>query len=282
MLKFHEKLKTAIHSRRTSFCLGIDPDHRAIMDMASSGGAGAIERALFEYSGELLRRARAYTEVVKFQSAFFECFGAPGFAGLCSSVKYAKDLGYFVILDAKRSDIATTMRAYGKMAFEALDADVLTITPYLGFDTVSALAPWLEKDRGIYVVLASSNPSGSDIQEFASASSEQLFESVMRGFILRARQLGFDKSIGFVVGATKVEQISQETWSNLLEYPLLLPGIGAQGAEKIGRLESMGGCRSHLFPISRAVVAEWEGNTSDYWSGVESRAKDWSCLFYHD
>lgn len=278
-----KKLDEAIRSSKTGFCLGIDPDKTAILDIARESSDGnAIERALIYYSSKLLETVRPFASVVKFQSAYFESFGPPGVSALWEATKKARELGYLVILDAKRSDISTTMTAYGEMAFDVFGADILTVTPYMGFETVSALGKWLSSGCGIYVVLVSSNPSGWDIQGLPAQSGTVLFESVFKDFTEKSQVLGISESIGYVVGATKVESLSESVWAQLLGFPLLLPGVGAQGAEKTARLENMTGAGLNLFPISRGVTAQWGGNDLQYWKSVADRAKYWACHFCHE
>jgi len=130
-----------------------------------------------------------------------------------------------VILDAKRGDIGSTAEQYAREAFERYQADALTLSPYMGFDSIE---PYLRHgDKGLILLCRTSNPGGSDLQAQALADGSLLFEQVAR---LAAGPWNRNGQLGLVVGATYPREIARvrELAPTL---PLLIPGVGAQGGD---------------------------------------------------
>ena len=130
-----------------------------------------------------------------------------------------------VILDAKRGDIGTTAEQYAREAFVRYQADAVTLSPFMGFDSVE---PYLRYDgRGAILLCRTSNPGGDDLQSQTLASGEKLFEHIAR---LAAGPWNRTGQIGLVVGATYPAEIARvrELAPTL---PLLIPGVGAQGGD---------------------------------------------------
>src|SRR5581483_7571823 len=194
-----------------------------------------------------------FAVAVKPQTAFFEAQGAGGWASLAAVCEYARDAGLLVLVDAKRGDVPSTARAYAA-AFAPL-ADAVTVNPYLGYDS---LEPFFAcEGLGVLVVLKTSNPGSTDIQDLALEDGRPLWQHVA-GLVDRwgAGLVGESglSSVGAVVGATQPEVL--ETVRSLLPRAvLLLPGVGAQG----GRAEELAaaftaGPASALPSASRSVL----------------------------
>lgn len=154
--------------------------------------------------------------------AFFEAVGPGGLEALATLIREIPD-SVPVILDAKRGDIASTARAYTRAAFEVLGADAITLSPYLGRDS---LAPFIEQpERGAFVLCKTSNPGSADLQDLPLASGEALFEHVAR----TAQNIwNTHDNIGLVVGATHPEHVARVR-AQAPTLWLLCPGVGAQG-----------------------------------------------------
>jgi orotidine-5'-phosphate decarboxylase len=130
-----------------------------------------------------------------------------------------------VILDAKRGDIGSTAEQYAREAFERYQADAVTLSPFMGFDSIE---PWLRyTDRGLILLCRTSNPGGSDLQAQPLAGGELLYERVAR---LAQGDWNRSGQLGLVVGATFPGEIARvrELAPTL---PLLIPGVGAQGGD---------------------------------------------------
>ncbi len=252
-ISFQEQINKVTSRQNSSLCLGIDPEiHKLPPVFAKQLEADGIEKFLTRYCEVLLFSAASELCSVKFQSAYFEAFGADGMRALLRGIKMAKGLGYMTILDAKRGDIASTMAAYGRMAFEHFDADSLTVTPYMGTDVLDALVPWLNKGRGVYVVWVTSNASASEFEDAELLNKFKLFEQVFSKVIAFAKNKNVEKNVGFVLGANRVDALPLSLLDELTQWPLLMPGIGAQGAKITPKLKSLLTSKA-LVPQSRSI-----------------------------
>jgi orotidine-5'-phosphate decarboxylase len=219
-------------ARRGPLCLGIDPhpDLLRAWDLPTTpdGLAAFCDICVDAFSG---------FAVVKPQVAFFEAYGAAGFAVLERTIAALRAAGVLVLADAKRGDIGSTMAAYAAAwaGDSPLAADAVTASAYLGF---GSLRPLLEAaaahDRGVFVVAASSNPEGATVQRaaFDGRTVSQLI--VDQAAVVNRSATGSEPGyVGVVVGATVFEapDVSE------LGGPVLVPGLGVQG----GRPEELGG-----------------------------------------
>ena len=229
----------------TSVCLGIDPrpDANAYTHPARHRhDARAVAQSVADYFTAILENSHDLIACCKPQSAFFEALGVPGLEALQRVMARARELGVPVVLDAKRGDIGSTAEAYADayLSDGPLAADALTVNPFLGLDT---LEPFLERavafDRGLFVLVRTSNPGSADLQGLpvpsaaATATAQvPLFQRLAAALAERAAGLPADEHgygpLGAVVGASH----SQEAASlrELLPHSIfLVPGYGAQG-----------------------------------------------------
>ena len=271
------RLSHMINDMGTTLCVGCDPHADRLPPFMSDAVIRDGSSLFLEHFTRILIDASVgLAPVIKFQSAFYEAFGASGFNVLENMISYARNRGLLTILDAKRGDISSTMSAYGRMAFETLGADALTVTPYMGLDTIEPLIPWLRKGHGIYLVWISSNPSGALIQDTITAETAEPLSSllfqVLHDFFAKHVLQG---AFGLVLGATRVPAVPDSVIDKLKEVALLMPGVGAQGGEitpAINRLLAEG---KSLLPQSRSLsscpddVRSW----GDYFDLVRDRIK---------
>jgi orotidine-5'-phosphate decarboxylase len=231
MTGFGARLAAAKLSRGP-LCLGIDPHPELLRawDLpATADGLAAF--------CDICVEAFAGFAVVKPQVAFFEAYGAAGYAVLERTIAALRSAGVLVLADAKRGDIGTTMAAYAAAwaGDSPLAADAVTASPYLGF---GSLRPLLEAaaatDRGVFVLAATSNPEGGTVQRatFDGRTVSQLI--VDQAAVVNRSATGSGPGyVGVVLGATVFEgpDVSE------LGGPVLVPGVGAQG----GRPEALSG-----------------------------------------
>ncbi len=214
MTAFFPRLNALARERHTLLCVGLDPHPE---DLPAPTAAHARDFCL-----RLIDATAPHALAFKPNAAFFEIYGAAGWEALQAVIEAARATGLPVVLDAKRGDIASTARAYARAAFHTLQADALTVNPYLGRD---AVLPFLEADdRGVFLLAKTSNPGSADVQDARLASGELLYAHVVR----QAQAWGTAAHVGLVVGATHPEALAQvralapQMW-------FLAPGVGAQG-----------------------------------------------------
>jgi orotidine-5'-phosphate decarboxylase len=266
---FGARLATTI-AARGPLCVGIDPHP----DLMQAWGLPVTADGLARFC-EICVQAYAGFGVVKPQVAFFEAYGAAGFAVLERTIAALQSDGVLVLADAKRGDIGSTMAAYAQawVGEGPLAADAVTASPYLGF---GSLDPLLEvaaaHGRGVFVLAATSNPEGAGIQraviggrtiaqsvvDAAGAANRGAAGAANRGAAGAANRpagqgLG---SVGVVVGAT----LDQVPDLSALDGPVLVPGVGAQGGRPEA-LAGLGGARAgQLLPaVSREILRAGPG-----------------------
>jgi orotidine-5'-phosphate decarboxylase len=207
--------------------------------------------------------------VVKPQVAFFEAYGAAGYAVLEHTIAALRAEGVLVLADAKRGDIGTTMAAYAAAwaGDSPLAADAVTASPYLGF---GSLRPLLEAaaahDRGVFVLAATSNPEGGTVQRatFDGRTVAQLVVD-QAAVVNRSANPNGPGYVGVVLGAT----VFQAPDVGALGGPVLVPGVGAQG----GRPEALGGlggaAPGQLLPAVAREVLRAGPNVADLRAAAE-------------
>ncbi|MFC1874875.1 orotidine-5'-phosphate decarboxylase [Chloroflexota bacterium] len=215
-MNFIEKLAGATRKNDSLLCIGIDPDPELMPDRLS----------ILDFNRAIIDATRDLVCAYKLNFAFYEVFGDEGFGILKRTVGYIPD-EIPVIGDAKRGDIGNTARAYARSIFLNLNFDATTVNPYLGFDSIE---PFIEyKDKGVFVLCRTSNPSAADFQSLncnTDSKTTSLFEMVAA----RASQWNSHGNIGLVVGATYPDELQLIRQSHP-DMPLLIPGIGAQGGD---------------------------------------------------
>ena len=247
---FGSRLAAAI-AARGPLCVGIDP-HPELM---AAWGLPATADGLARFCG-ICVEAYAGFAVVKPQVAFFEAYGSAGFAVLERTTADLQSSGVLVLADAKRGDIGSTMAAYAEAwAGEGpLAADAVTASPYLGFGSLSPLLDVAAAHgRGVFVLAATSNPEGADVQR-AVIGGRSVAQSIVDAAAAVNRAAAPDPgSVGVVIGAT-LEAGSVPDLRDLAG-PVLVPGVGAQGGRPEA-LSGLGGARAgQLLPaVSREVL----------------------------
>ncbi|MCC2032102.1 orotidine-5'-phosphate decarboxylase [Microbacterium allomyrinae] len=284
MSSFGERLRVAL-DRFGPLCVGIDPHEHLLVEWGLDASADGVR----EFGLRVVEAAAGRVGVVKPQVAFFERFGSRGFAALEDVLAAARDSGLIVIADAKRGDIGSTMDGYAGAWLAAgspLEVDALTLSPYLGPDSLRAtLTTAVRAGKGAFVLAATSNPEALALQsartvDVAASDDQSVAERVARdagwinGSAAFAGGLG---PIGFVVGATVDRAAVGLSDEALRGAPLLAPGFGAQGASAED-LSSLFGAlapnvvasesRSILSAGPAAIVARIEERAALYRNGA--------------
>ncbi len=212
-----------IHELRSFLCVGLDTDIEKLPKHL-----GKTPAAMLEFNRRIVDKTLPFTVAYKINTAFYEPLGPDGWHVIEESIQYIKSLNRFIILDAKRGDIGNTSTMYAKAAFEQLNADAVTVSPYMGSDSVK---PFLAQNGKWTIVLAlTSNEGAQDFQLKKLESGKFLFEEVLE----LTKSWGTNDNMMFVTGATKSEYF-HTIRSILPHHFLLVPGVGAQG----GNLEEL-------------------------------------------
>jgi orotidine-5'-phosphate decarboxylase len=221
---FGERLTTAIDALGT-LCVGIDP-HGPLL---TSWGLADDAEGLARFADVCLDALAGRIAVVKPQSAFFERHGSRGIAVLERLLAAFASTPTLTLLDVKRGDIGSTMQGYADAYLihgAPLAADAVTLSPYLGFGSLTpALDAAAQAGRGVFVLTRTSNPEGAGVQ-LAVAGGRSVAQSVVDAAAAHNAAAEPIGGVGLVVGATSDHGLDLSA----LNGPVLAPGLGAQGA----------------------------------------------------
>ncbi|HEY5730847.1 MAG TPA: orotidine-5'-phosphate decarboxylase [Anaerolineales bacterium] len=251
METFFTFLEKRVEDCSSLLCVGLDPH---ISELSNPSPASALDFCL-----NLVRETAPFAAAFKPNAAFFEAFGAEGWTALKQVIEAideeSKRLGSLipVILDAKRGDIASTAEAYAKSAFETLGAHCITLSPYLGKDSID---PFLNHpEKGVFLLCKTSNAGSMDLQNLLVMPMGSDMPMPLYIYVAKlAEQWNERNNIGLVVGATH-PQIMEMIRAAVPDLWFLSPGVGAQGGDLEIALKS--GLREDgkgmLIPISRGI-----------------------------
>ncbi|OKL54302.1 orotidine 5'-phosphate decarboxylase [Bowdeniella nasicola] len=244
-------------------CVGIDP-HPGLLD---AWGLTRDADGLRAFSDICVRELDGAVAALKPQVAFFETYGAAGIAALEECIAFARAAGHFVITDAKRGDIGSTMAGYAAAYLAPgapLESDALTLSPYLGFGSLApAIDLALQHDKGLFVLALTSNPEGVGVQHARTSAGSVAGDILTQAHEVNARIMAGDGSacgpIGSVVGAT-VGSAPRDLGLDLAAFNgiHLAPGVGAQGAGG-AECRDVFGSSAMLASVSRGVLGAGPG-----------------------
>ena len=263
-MTFIDKLSAAWTRNNSLLCVGLDPDLARFPAHLQGQPDGIVQfcKAIIDATADL---ACAF----KPQIAYFAALGAE--AQLEEICRYLRENYPHIplVLDAKRGDIGATAHQYAREAFDRYGADAVTVSPYMGFDSVEPYLEWA--DRGVIVLCRTSNAGGSDLQ-FLDVGGRPLYQHVAQ---LVADKWNRNGQLALVVGATFPEELAQVR-AIVGDMPLLVPGIGAQGGDieatvKAGRTYNGTGM---MINSSRAILYATPQGSEDFAAAARRVAQE--------
>ena len=273
---FADRLAEAVERKQSQLVVGLDPrvdllpvEFRGEAVLGRAAAASSVAR----FCRGIVDAVASYVVAVKPQAAFFEALGSDGMRALEEVCAHARSVGLIVLLDAKRGDIGSTARGYAEAYLEpgndaAPMADAITASPYLGHDSVEPfLAACRRHGSGLFLLVRTSNAGAVDIQDATLSDGRPLWQHVAD----LVREWGEPlvgeagmSSVGAVVGATHPRAVS-EARKLLPRSPLLLPGVGAQGATPADVARAFtAGAASALVTASRSVIYAYRDTELDW------------------
>lgn len=257
----------ALAAERGPLCVGLDTDPSYLPESVIKSVGSATE-AVLAYNKEIIRRIAADKSACccKVQIAYYESMGLEGMKVYAKTLKAVQEAGLIAISDIKRGDIAATADAYARAHFTGdFETDIITINPYMGFDTLTPFTNYAAPEKGgkgVFVLLCTSNPGMTDIEHQELKAGGLLLERV--GNEIARINEGYKTNyatqtcgpIGAVVGATQ-EADARRLRDQYPETFFLIPGYGAQGgAARIAAtlLDRCGGTVNS----SRGILCAWK------------------------
>ena len=253
-----QELINQIKEKKSFLCIGLDTDSAKIPKHLLS-----LEDPVFEFNKRIIDETKDLCVAFKLNIAFYESQGINGWKSLMKTIDYIpKDI--FTIADAKRGDIGNTSSMYAKTFFESMDFSSITVSPYMGSDSVE---PFLKfKNKWVILLALTSNLGSQDFQKISDSNGINLYENVIRK---SAKWAGDDRMM-YVVGATQSKLI-KEIRKIVPNHFLLVPGIGAQGGNLSEVIEN--GLNSDyglLINSSRSII--YSDSSLDFASSARNAA----------
>lgn len=256
-----ERLRSRVDRLGAPLCVGIDP-HPGTLPAGLPRDADGIET----FARGLLEAVADEAAAIKVNVAFFEAFGSRGWAAL-ERLRADIPADQVVILDAKRGDVPVTAERYAAALLGHLDADGVTLSPYLGEDAIEPFRAY--PDRILYVLARTSSPSAGTFQELAVDGGQTLAERVAAWVAGRWPVA----EVGVVVGATAPAELAALR-AAVPEPAFLVPGLGAQGGDLAAAVRACHGSRAPgLVNVSRAIAAASDG--PDWREAAAAAARQW-------
>lgn len=215
-MNFIDKLLSASRRNKSLLCVGLDTEPSLIPNYFS----------VLEFNRQIIDATKDLVCAYKPNLGFYEAQGIEGMEILQETVHYIPD-DIPVIADAKRGDIGNTAKGYAKAIFEIFGFDAVTVSPYLGLDSLEPFTAYA--DKGVFVLCRTSNPGAVDFQSLECETENgkrPLYEIIAR----KVSELNINSNVGLVVGATYPEEL-RSVRALQPEMPFLIPGIGAQGGD---------------------------------------------------
>ena len=214
-------------------CVGLDtaldyvPNH--IMDGRTPG------EAIFEFNKQIIDATYDVSACFKVQIAYYEALGLEGLTAYKKTLDYLREKDEIIIADIKRGDIAATATMYAKAHFEGdFEADFITLSPYMGMDSIEPYLPYLEKgNKGVFSLVRTSNPGAEDIEYLDTTENKKVYEVVADKITEMGKNYAGEcgyTAIGGVMGCTHVEE-GKKIRANYNNMFFLIPGYGAQGGK---------------------------------------------------
>jgi orotidine-5'-phosphate decarboxylase len=244
------ELFAQIREKRSFLCIGLDTDIQKIPSFLRNE-----DDPVFAFNKAIIDHTHDLCVAYKPNLAFYESLGSGGWNSLEKTIRHIRQHypEQFIIADAKRGDIGNTSGLYARAFFEKLDADAVTVAPYMGEDSVK---PFLGYPGKWVILLAlTSNKGADDFQYHKGDQGEPLFEKVLKTSI----GWGTPENMMYVVGATRAQKL-EEIRQIIPEHFVLVPGIGAQGGslEEVASFGMNDRC-GLLVNSSRAIIYASDG-----------------------
>ena len=229
-MSFLDQLRQAQEQNQSLLCVGLDPEPTRFPAGVARDAAG-----IYAFCAAIVEATADLACAFKPQIAYFSAHRAE--AQLERLIAHMRQVAPHVpiILDAKRGDIGSTAQQYAREAFERYGADAVTLSPFMGFDSV---APYLKYEgKGAFLLCRTSNPGGDDLQNQRladEAGQPRLYEHLAR---LAQGPWNVNGQLGLVVGATYPAEI-ERVRALAPTVPLLIPGVGAQGGDALATVRA--------------------------------------------
>ena len=246
---------------RGPVCVGLDTDFSYLPEGYAQAGE-TVGESVLRFNKELIRATAPVAGCFKVQIAYYESMGLDGMRCYAETLKAVREAGIPVIADIKRGDIAKTAEMYAQAHFTGdFEADMITLAPYMGLDSLSPYLPYAEKQgKGMFVLCRTSNQGAKDFEYEKLADGRHVYDLVGD----KVTEIGKNymgehgySSIGLVIGGTHAEEAS-EIRARYQDSFFLIPGYGAQGGKAEDIALYLNNSNGGVVNSSRGILLAWK------------------------
>lgn len=217
--------------KRGVVCVGLDTSLDYVPEHIREGRTSG--EAIFEFNKQIIDSTYDVAACFKVQIAYYEALGLEGLVAYKKTLEYLRERDEIIIADIKRGDIAATAKMYAKAHFEGdFEADFITLSPYMGMDSIEPYMPYLESGKkGVFTLVRTSNQGAEDIEYMDTVEGKKVYEVVADKITEMSKECtgrcGYT-AIGGVIGCTHIDE-GKKIRANYNNMFFLIPGYGAQG-----------------------------------------------------
>lgn len=247
-------------ARNGHVCVGLDTDYTYLPDHFARKYPD-VEEGLWEYNRALIDATLDTAACYKLQIAYYESYGVAGMRAYAKTLSYLRQKKAVTIADIKRGDIAKTAEMYAKAHFTGdFEVDFITLSPYMGFDSLTPYLPYIERQgKGVFVLIRTSNEGAKDIEYLPTEGGQRIYHVVGKKINEMGKpyigQCGFS-GIGGVMGCTHADEAA-EIRSMLDTTFFLIPGYGAQGGKADDIAKYLVNGNGGIVNSSRGILLAW-------------------------
>lgn len=254
--------------RKGNVCVGLDTSLEYVPSTMINSYY-SVDDILFYFNKRIIDATIDIVPCYKVQIAFYEAHGLNGMLAYKKTLDYIRNRGAIAIADIKRGDISSTAKAYAKAHFEGdFESDIITLNPYMGFDSVVPYLDYVKnKEKGLFILLRTSNEGAKDIQYLSIDGKEKIYNYVGDKIKdIASKHMGKCgySSIGAVVGGTHLEE-ADEIRNRLGNIFFLIPGYGAQGGSGSDVASYLKNGNGGVVNSSRGIITSYK----KYEDGIE-------------
>lgn len=261
-MDFKQKLENISQKNTSLVCVGLDIDKEKMPNFLFKSN----KQPYLDFNKSIIDSTKDIVCAYKLNMAFYEVLGIDGYNLLKKTIDYIpKEI--IVILDGKRNDIGNTAKKYAQTLFETLNADAITINPYLGVDGIN---PFLEyTDRCSFILCRTSNDSAGDFQDL-KIQKIPLYQIVAK----KIKEWDVKQNCGAVVGATYPQELRKIREIVGDEIPILIPGIGKQGGDVKKTIKNGVNSQGKMAIINSSRNIIFAGKDEDFAENSREKTKE--------
>ena len=246
MLTFNQRLKKVCTDKNNRLCIGLDLDNEKLSNPSLSYMEGYIK--------DIIDCTIDHCPIYKINFSFYEKHGSAGYK-ILEKIPDFIDNNAITIADAKRGDIGNSSKYYANSIFALLNYDSITVSPYMGNDSIQPFIDY--SDKGVFILCLTSNSGSKEYQQL-KINDKELYKHVAQN----ASNLNMNDNIGIVVGATNNAFLNEvKEFSG--DIPWLMPGVGAQGGDLESAIKIEGEKGLSIINVSRGVLYAGNGTVED-------------------